>query len=56
MDFMGLFVGCLNLGLTYFLALPIFSLGMLMMLIKEYGKEATLVKFSTIYWGCWRGC
>ncbi len=28
-----------NLGLTYFVALPIFSLGMLMMLIKEYGKE-----------------
>ena len=28
-----------NLGLTYFVALPIFSLGMIMMLIKEYGKE-----------------
>src|SRR5574344_158181 len=28
-----------NLGLTYFVALPIFSLVMLMMLIKEYGKE-----------------
>ncbi|WP_418185172.1 cation:proton antiporter [Aliarcobacter vitoriensis] len=28
-----------DLGLTYFVALPIFSLGMLMMLIKEYGKE-----------------
>ncbi|AYJ80336.1 sodium:proton antiporter [Aliarcobacter cryaerophilus ATCC 43158] len=28
-----------NLGLTYFVALPIFSLGMLMMLIKEYGKD-----------------
>ena len=28
-----------GLGLTYFVALPIFSLGMIMMLIKEYGKE-----------------
>ena len=28
-----------NLNLTYFVALPIFSLGMIMMLIKEYGKE-----------------
>ena len=28
-----------DLGLTYFVALPIFSLGMIMMLIKEYGKE-----------------
>ena len=28
-----------SLGLTYFVALPIFSLGMIMMLIKEYGKE-----------------
>ena len=28
-----------DLGLTYFVALPIFSLGMLMMLIKEYGKD-----------------
>jgi Kef-type K+ transport system membrane component KefB len=28
-----------DLGLTYFIALPIFSLGMIMMLIKEYGKE-----------------
>jgi Kef-type K+ transport system membrane component KefB len=28
-----------DLGLTYFVALPIFSLGMLMMLIKEYGKN-----------------
>ena len=28
-----------NLGLTYFVALPIFSLGMIMMLIKEYGKD-----------------
>lgn len=28
-----------DLGITYFVALPIFSLGMLMMLIKEYGKE-----------------
>ena len=27
------------LGLPYFVALPIFSLGMIMMLIKEYGKE-----------------
>ncbi len=29
----------LDLGITYFVALPIFSLGMIMMLIKEYGKE-----------------
>ncbi len=28
-----------DLGLTYFVALPIFSLGMFMMLIKEYGKD-----------------
>ena len=28
-----------NLGITYFIALPIFSLGMIMMLIKEYGKD-----------------
>ena len=28
-----------DLGLTYFVALPIFSLGMIMMLIKEYGKD-----------------
>jgi Kef-type K+ transport system membrane component KefB len=28
-----------DLGITYFVALPIFSLGMLMMLIKEYGKD-----------------
>lgn len=28
-----------DLGLTYFVAFPIFSLGMLMMLIKEYGKD-----------------
>ena len=28
-----------DLGLTYFVALPIFSLGMIMMLMKEYGKE-----------------
>ena len=28
-----------NLGITYFVALPIFSLGMIMMLIKEYGKD-----------------
>jgi len=28
-----------NLNLTYFVALPIFSLGMIMMLIKEYGRE-----------------
>ena len=28
-----------SLGLTYFVALPIFSLGMIMMLMKEYGKE-----------------
>ena len=43
-----------NLGLTYFVALPIFSLGMLMMLIKEYGKRRTVVKFSSFYWSCWR--
>ncbi|OCL92780.1 cation:proton antiporter [Arcobacter porcinus] len=28
-----------DLGLTYFVAFPIFSLGILMMLIKEYGKD-----------------
>ncbi len=28
-----------DLGITYFVALPIFSLGMIMMLIKEYGKD-----------------
>jgi Kef-type K+ transport system membrane component KefB len=28
-----------NLGIAYFVALPIFSLGMIMMLIKEYGKD-----------------
>ncbi len=28
-----------DFGLTYFVALPIFSLGMIMMLIKEYGKN-----------------
>lgn len=28
-----------DLGITYFVALPIFSLGMLVMLIKEYGKD-----------------
>ncbi|KIM08631.1 MAG: sodium:proton antiporter [Sulfurovum sp. FS08-3] len=28
-----------GLGVVYFVALPIFSLGMLMMLIKEYGKD-----------------
>ncbi|MFA7083615.1 MAG: cation:proton antiporter, partial [Arcobacteraceae bacterium] len=28
-----------DLGITYFIAFPIFSLGMLMMLIKEHGKE-----------------
>lgn len=28
-----------DLGITYFVVLPIFSLGMIMMLIKEYGKE-----------------
>jgi len=35
----GLLCWFFNLGLTYFVALPIFSLGMIMMLIKEYGKE-----------------
>lgn len=35
----GLICWLFDLGLTYFVALPIFSLGMLMMLIKEYGKE-----------------
>lgn len=28
-----------DLGITYFVALPIFSLGMIMMLMKEYGKN-----------------
>lgn len=35
----GLMCWFFDLGLTYFVALPIFSLGMIMMLIKEYGKE-----------------
>jgi len=35
----GLVCWLFDLGLTYFVALPIFSLGLLMMLIKEYGKE-----------------
>lgn len=35
----GLVCWLFGLGLTYFVALPIFSLGMIMMLIKEYGKE-----------------
>ena len=35
----GLMCWLFDLGLTYFVALPIFSLGMIMMLIKEYGKE-----------------
>ncbi|MFV7789872.1 cation:proton antiporter [Aliarcobacter lanthieri] len=35
----GLVCWVFDLGLTYFVALPIFSLGMIMMLIKEYGKE-----------------
>lgn len=35
----GAFCWFFDLGLTYFVAFPIFSLGMLMMLIKEYGKE-----------------
>ena len=35
----GLICFAFGLGLTYFVAFPIFSLGMLMMLIKEYGKE-----------------
>ncbi|BAK72560.1 MULTISPECIES: cation:proton antiporter [Arcobacter] len=35
----GLVCWIFNLGVTYFVALPIFSLGMIMMLIKEYGKN-----------------
>lgn len=35
----GLVCWFFGLGLTYFVALPIFSLGMIMMLLKEYGKE-----------------
>ncbi|KLD96070.1 cation:proton antiporter [Aliarcobacter butzleri] len=35
----GLVCWLFGLGLTYFVALPIFSLGMIMMLLKEYGKE-----------------
>ena len=35
----GLVCWIFNLGVTYFVALPIFSLGMIMMLIKEYGKD-----------------
>jgi Kef-type K+ transport system membrane component KefB len=35
----GLVCWLFDLGITYFVALPIFSLGMLLMLIKEYGKE-----------------
>lgn len=35
----GLVCWLFDLGLTYFVALPIFSLGMIMMLMKEYGKE-----------------
>ncbi|WP_152054846.1 cation:proton antiporter [Aliarcobacter butzleri] len=35
----GLVCWLFDLGLTYFVALPIFSLGMIMMLLKEYGKE-----------------
>ena len=35
----GLVCWIFGLGLTYFVALPIFSLGMIMMLIKEYGKD-----------------
>jgi Kef-type K+ transport system membrane component KefB len=35
----GLVCWIFNLGITYFVALPIFSLGMIMMLIKEYGKD-----------------
>ncbi|MCT7617258.1 cation:proton antiporter [Aliarcobacter butzleri] len=35
----GLVCSLFGLGLTYFVALPIFSLGMIMMLLKEYGKE-----------------
>jgi len=34
-----LFCIVFGLGVVYFVALPIFSLGMLMMLIKEYGKD-----------------
>ena len=35
----GLICWLFDLSITYFVALPIFSLGMLMMLIKEYGKD-----------------
>lgn len=35
----GLICWFFDLGLTYFVALPIFSLGMVMMLIKQYGKD-----------------
>lgn len=35
----GLVCWLFDFGLTYFVALPIFSLGMIMMLIKEYGKN-----------------
>ena len=35
----GLICWLFDLGITYFVALPIFSLGMIMMLIKEYGKD-----------------
>jgi len=37
--FSGLVCWFFNLGLTYFVAFPIFSLGMLTILIKEYGKD-----------------
>ena len=35
----GLICWLFDLSITYFVALPIFSLGMIMMLIKEYGKD-----------------
>jgi len=42
----GLVCWLFNLGLTYFVALPIFSLGLLMMLIKEYGKEESWLNLA----------
>lgn len=35
-----------DLGLTYFVAFPIFSLGMIMMLIKEYGKDESWLNLA----------
>ena len=43
-----------NLGLTYFVVLPIFSLGMLMMLIKEYGKDEPWLNLALSIGSCWR--